>query len=95
MKIDDKLIHYLEDLSRLRLSDVEQTETMEHLGDILAYMDRLSELDTTGVEGASHPFSSTNVFREDAVAASYDRDALLQNAPAQKGGCFKAPKTVE
>jgi len=95
MKIDDNLITYLEDLSRLKLSDEEQTKAKDDLGKILDYIDKLNELDTTGVEAVSHPFTFTNNFRADEVKPSSDRDLILENAPQKKDGCFKVPKTVE
>jgi aspartyl-tRNA(Asn)/glutamyl-tRNA(Gln) amidotransferase subunit C len=95
MTIDDKLIQYLKDLSRLNLSEDEEAKAKEDLGKILGYMDKLNELDTTGVEEMSHPFSYTNNFREDEVIASTDRELILQNAPKKKDGCFQVPKTVE
>jgi len=95
MQIDDKLIAYLEELSRLRLSPREQEAAKVQLGDILTYIDQLGELDTTDVEALSHPFSFTNFFREDEMRPSFDRDLMLQNAPQQKDGCFKVPKAVE
>lgn len=95
MTIDDKLIQYLKDLSRLNLTADEEAKAKDDLGKILAYMDKLNELDTAGVEEMSHPFSYTNNFREDEVQPSADRDLILQNAPQKKDGCFKVPKTVE
>ena len=65
MVIDDKLIQYLEDLSRLHLTEEEKEKSKEELGKILNYVDMLNELDTTGVEEMSHPFNFTNNFRED------------------------------
>ena len=84
MTIDDKLITYLEDLSRLKLSEDEEKKAKEDLGKILAYIDKLNELDTTDMEAISHPFSFTNNFREDEAAASADRELILKNAPQQK-----------
>ena len=43
----------------------------------------------------SHAFPVVNVFREDEVRESMDRELILQNAPAKKDGCFLVPKTVE
>lgn len=95
MTIDDKLISYLEDLSRLKLSKDEEDKAKEDLGKILAYIDKLNEPDTTDMEAISHPFPFTNNFREDEATASTDRELILKNAPQQKDGCFKVPKTVE
>lgn len=95
MQINDTLIAYLEELSRLRLSDEEKEVAKTELSRILGYMDILSELDTEGVEAATHPHAFTNVFREDVVAPSMGRDRLLANAPRKKDGCFQVPRTVE
>ena len=95
MKIDNNLITYLESLGRIELTQDEREKCGKNLADILSYMDMLNELDTAGVEPLSHSFPVTNVFREDIVAASADRELLLSNAPRQKDGCFKVPKTVE
>ena len=63
--------------------------------DILTYMDTLNELDTDGVEPASHSFPVANVQRDDVVTNAAQTEAILQNAPNQKDGCFVVPKTVE
>ena len=62
---------------------------------MLDYIDKLNQLDTTQVEPMSHAFSMNNVFREDVVTNGDDRDNILKNAPEQKEGAFKVPKTVE
>jgi len=95
MQINDELITYLEDLSRLRLSKDEEEKAKVDLGKILNYIDKLNELDTINVEAISHPFAFTNNFREDTLTASFERDIILENAPVKKDGCFKVPKTVE
>jgi aspartyl-tRNA(Asn)/glutamyl-tRNA(Gln) amidotransferase subunit C len=95
MIINDELITYLEDLSRLKLTETEKEKAKTDLSKILSYIDKLNELDTAGVEAISHPFPFTNNFREDAVKESYDRALILSNAPAKKDGYFKVPKTVE
>lgn len=95
MKIDDNLIAYLEELSRLRLNNEEKTRAKEDLGRILDYMDKLNELDTTEEQEVSHLFELTNNFRADEVEQSIDRALILKNAPQKKDGCFKVPKAVE
>ena len=61
---------------------------------MLDYIDKLSELDTEGVEPMTHVFPVQNVFREDIVTNSDTREQLLSNAPEQKDGMFVVPKTV-
>ena len=95
MQIDSKLVEYLEALARIKLEDDQREKCEKDLQDILSYIDTLNELDTTDVEPLSHSFPVTNVFHEDKVRTSSDRELLLSNAPAQKDGCFKVHKTVE
>jgi len=89
------LISYLEKLGRIRLTDEEKEKTRIDLSSILGYIDKLNELDTDSVEPLSHAFPITNVYREDVVTNGDRRDVILSNAPAQKDGSFKVPKTVE
>lgn len=93
--IDDNLIKYLEELSRLSLTPDEEKKAKEDLTKILGYIDTLNQLDTSDVEPMSHPFPYTNNFREDACKESTERELILKNAPQQKDGCFKVPTTVE
>ena len=73
----------------------EKEEAKKDMGRMLDYIDKLNELDTTGVEPMSHVFPVNNVFREDVVTNGDDRDEILANAPAKKDGAFMVPKTVE
>ncbi len=95
MKIDNQLIDYVAALSRLEVADSEREGLIKDLGSIIGYMDKLNTLDTDGIEPMSHAFPVRNVFREDKVVPSVDREVILQNAPAKKDGSFKVPKTVE
>jgi aspartyl-tRNA(Asn)/glutamyl-tRNA(Gln) amidotransferase subunit C len=95
VQIDDKLISYLEDLSFLTLSDDEKKRLAGDLENILNDFTRLSELNTDGVQEYSHPFNNVNIFRDDEVRPSFDRELILKNAPARNDEMFIAPKTVE
>ena len=92
MRIDEKLIDYLEDLSCLRLSAHEKARISGDLEKILLYMNCLSELNTEGVPECSHPFDDTNAFRDDEARASLSRELILKNAPDSDESMFIAPK---
>ena len=64
------------------------------MGSMLDYIDKLNELDTSGVEPMSHVFPVHNVFREDVVVNGDTREKILANAPKEKDGSFVVPKTV-
>ncbi|MGN0298304.1 MAG: Asp-tRNA(Asn)/Glu-tRNA(Gln) amidotransferase subunit GatC [Lachnospiraceae bacterium] len=93
--ISDETIEYVGILAKLELSDEEKEAAKKDMGSMLDYIDKLNELDTTGVEPMSHVFPVNNVFREDIVTNADTRDAILANAPEEKDGSFKVPKTVE
>lgn len=92
--ISDETIEYVGILAKLELSDTEKEQAKSDMGRMLDYIDKLGELDTTGVEPMSHVFPVQNVFREDVVTNNDTREELLANAPEQKDGMFMVPKTV-
>lgn len=93
--ISDETIEYVGILAKLELSDEEKEAAKKDMGSMLDYIDKLNELDTSGVEPMSHVFPVNNVFRDDIVTNGDDRDKILANAPEKKDGAFKVPKTVE
>ncbi len=93
--ISDETIEYVGILAKLELSDEEKKQAKSDMGRMLDYIDKLGELDTTGVEPMSHVFPVQNVFREDVVTNSDTREELLANAPEQKDGMFMVPRTFE
>ena len=95
MEITDKLVAYVAELAHLKLDGEQRAQAAADLARMIGYVDKLSELDTEGVEPMSHAFPVTNVFREDEVRESMAREQVLANAPAVKDGCFLVPKTVE
>jgi len=95
MEIGKDLMDYLEELSRLQLTEEEKEKTKKDLASILSYMDTLNELDTGASEPVSHAISLVNIFRVDEVKNQDKRKEILSNAPEQKDGFFVVPKTVE
>lgn len=93
--INDETIEYVGILAKLELTGEEKEVAKKDMGRMLDYIDKLGELDTTGVEPMSHVFPVQNVFREDVVTNSDDRDNILKNAPGEKDGMFVVPRTVE
>lgn len=81
-------------LGRLLLGEAE-LDTMTHqLGDILAYMELLGEVDTAGVEPMAHAIDVSNAFRKDAVQPSLEREQALANAPHRDGECYLVPAVL-
>ena len=82
-------------LARLGLTEAQESELTKQLDAILAYMDKLNEIDTTHVEPFCHSTDETNALREDRVTNQPDADALLANAPDRDETFFKVPKIIE
>ena len=93
MTITDETIDYVGILAKLELSQEEKAK--KDMSDMLDYVSKLNELNTDGVEAMSHTFPYNNVFREDVVTNNDDRENMLKNAPEQKDGCYKVPKTFD
>lgn len=92
--ISDETIEYVGILAKLELSDEEKEQAKKDMGEMLDYIDKLNELDTEGVEPMSHVFPVQNVFREDIVTNGDGSKETLSNAPEQKDGGFKVPRTI-
>lgn len=92
--ISDETIEYVGILAKLELSGEEKERAKKDIGEMLDYIDKLNELDTSAVEPMSHVFPVHNVFREDVVANGDDREAILSNAPERKEDSFVVPKTI-
>ena len=95
MIVNTDMVDYIAELSRLELQSGEKQAMTAQLEQIIAYMDVLNRLDTTGVEPMSHVFPVKNVLREDEVKPSQDRGELLAGSPAGDKEAFLVPKAVE
>ena len=93
--ISDETIEYVGILSKLELSPEEKDRAKKDMEDMLIYIDKLNELDTSDVEPMSHVFSVQNVFREDVVTNQDDRENILSNAPSEQDGAFTVPRTFD
>lgn len=93
--ISDETIEYVGILAKLELSGEEKEAAKRDMGRMLDYIDKLNELDTTGIEPMSHVFPVQNVFREDIVTNGDESAKTLQNAPGEKDNMFVVPRTFD
>ena len=82
-------------LAQLRLMPEELEQFTDQLQNILQYMEKLSELDTSEIEPFTHVVNVSNVFREDIISNTPNTDAILANAPAKYKTFFRVPKIIE
>jgi aspartyl-tRNA(Asn)/glutamyl-tRNA(Gln) amidotransferase subunit C len=95
MKITVNEVEHVANLARLTFSEEEKELATRQLDSILSYVDKLNELDTTGVEPTSHVLPINNVMRDDRVAPSLSPDDALSNAPERAGDFYRVPKIIE
>lgn len=95
LTISKEEVEHVAKLARLSISEEEKDLLSKQLSGILAYIGKLNELDTKGVEPLSHVTDIKNVFREDEVRESLSEDLALGNAPDKKDGFFRVPKIIE
>lgn len=88
-------IEYVANLARLALTDGEKNKFARQLGDILHYVEKLKEVDVTGVEPMAHASPVFNVWAADIPAAGLPVEKALQNAPAQRDNLIALPKVME
>ena len=88
-------VRYVAHLARLALSPDEEQQIGAQLASILGYIEKLKEVDVSGVTPTAHAFPLVNVTRPDEVQPSLAQDEALRNAPAQANGLFLVPKIVE
>ena len=88
-------IEHVAMLARLKLSEDEKSLFSKQVGSVIEYINKLNELDTSDVEATAHILPVKNVFREDELKDSLERDKALQNAPDGSNGFFRVPRIIE
>ena len=95
MEVNIELVDKLAHLSRLQFNDSEKEQVQADLQKMIQFVEKLNELDTTGVAPLLHMSDGINVLREDEEKGSITREEALQNAPHQDGVFFKVPKVIK
>ena len=95
MQVNDALIDKLSKLSMLQFNDEEREEIKSDLEKMIGFVDKLKELDTTGIEPLLHMAGEVNVLRDDVPGPMLSQDEALQNAPLHDNGFFLVPKVIK
>jgi aspartyl-tRNA(Asn)/glutamyl-tRNA(Gln) amidotransferase subunit C len=88
-------IHRIAHLARLELGQAEAAAVQQQVNDILAMVDQMAAVDTTGVAPMSHPQEATQRLREDVVTETDQRELFQSLAPAVEDGLYLVPKVIE
>jgi aspartyl-tRNA(Asn)/glutamyl-tRNA(Gln) amidotransferase subunit C len=88
-------IHRIAHLARLELAETEAEAMRAQINGILAMVDQMRAVDTTGVAPMSHPQEVTQRLRDDTVTEGDQREAFQSIAPAVEDGLYLVPKVIE
>ena len=95
MSLTREQVQHVAKLARLSLSEEEISIFTGQMADILAYVEKLNELDTDGIVPTAHAVPMENSFRDDVVRPSIGVENALANAPDRVEGFFRVPKVIE
>ena len=93
-EISKETVAHMATLARLSVTEEEKALFARQFGDILAYMDVLSRVDTSNVEPLYSPVLHASAMREDQAVRRRSREEILQNAPERDEGLFIVPRIV-
>jgi len=94
VQVTNELIDHLAHLSRLQFDGEEKESIRKDLEQMIGFVEKLQELDTTGVEPLRHMSFEINKLREDEVRGSVSREVALQNAGRHNDAFFLVPKVI-
>ncbi|MBA3680118.1 MAG: Asp-tRNA(Asn)/Glu-tRNA(Gln) amidotransferase subunit GatC [Bacteroidetes bacterium] len=94
-KIDIKTVDEVAHLARLEFNDASKAEILNDMNRMLAFVDKLSELDTENVAPLIYMTEEKNILREDVAEITLTQKDALKNAPKKDSDYFKAPKVID
>jgi len=94
MSVTKKEVEHIAELARLKFSDEELENYTEELNQILAYVEKLNELDTENVEPLSYPIENESTLRNDETKECVSQKEALKNAACKDDKFFKVPKVI-
>ena len=95
MTIDEQTVDKIAHLARLKLADSEKDDMIQDMNKILGFMDKLNEIDTTGVEPLVYMTAEPNILRDDVVKQEITTAEALQNAPDHDESHFLVAKVIK
>ncbi len=94
MEVNDAMVDKLANLARLNFEAGEKAAIREDLQRMIAFVEKLNELDLNNVEPLLHMTDQVNVLRDDIVHGTVTREEALKNAPLHDGTFFQVPKVI-
>ncbi len=95
MKIDNETVDKIAHLARLEFENESKQEIINDMNNMLRFIDKLNELDTSNIEPLVYMSGEVNVLREDDVSHTITQKDALKNAPKKDSDYFKVPKVID
>jgi aspartyl-tRNA(Asn)/glutamyl-tRNA(Gln) amidotransferase subunit C len=95
MALEASQVEKIAHLARLGIDAEDVPDYARNLSAILAFVEQLKRVDTTGVEPLAHPLEATQRLRPDVVTEPDEREKFLRNAPLTEAGLYLVPRVVE
>lgn len=95
MKIDNTTVDKIAHLARLEFENESKQQIINDMNNMLNFVDKLNELDTSTIEPLVYMSDERNILREDEVIQSISQEEALKNAPKKDSDYFKVPKVIE
>lgn len=95
MAVDRAEVEKIANLARIKIEDSAVEEVTQSISDILAMVDKMQQVDTTGIAPMANALDATQRLRADEVTEENNREALQSQAPATENGLILVPKVIE
>lgn len=95
MEVTTEMVEKIAHLARLHIPEAQKETVKSELQQMIQFVNKLNELDTTGVEPLLHMSNNINALREDEIKGSITTQQALKNAPVSDGVFFKVPKVIK
>jgi aspartyl-tRNA(Asn)/glutamyl-tRNA(Gln) amidotransferase subunit C len=95
MKIDNETVDKIAHLARLEFENDAKVQIINDMNNMLAFVDKLNEIDTSKIEPLIYMSDELNVLREDVVKHDITQAEALKNAPKHDSDYIKVPKMIE
>jgi aspartyl-tRNA(Asn)/glutamyl-tRNA(Gln) amidotransferase subunit C len=95
MKIDKETLNKISHLARLEFDEKDAEKMLQDMTNMVDFVEKLNEVDTTGIEPLTTMSHEINALREDEVKPHLDHDLALKNAPEKDDNYFRVPKVLE
>jgi len=95
MKIDSKTVDKLAELAKLEFDEEGKKEIIKDLSRMVEFVEKLGEIDTSGVEPLIYLSEDTNVMRDDIVKQEITQQQALKNVPVKDSDYIKVPKVID